>query len=472
MKNDRPFYNRLSLRGLSCRRRVTSCELVLLLGVFLVIPTASRGAEPLSLAQAVAKTLAKNPDLAVDDPGIEAARADVKAANATYRPRVDYEFGFNGGNNPVYVFGTLLTQQRFTAANFALPSLNEPDPLKNLQNRFSVQQNVWDFGRSRQRTDGARLGLEMSERGKDEHVRQVLLGVVDAYYSLALAREAWLAAQAAVRSSESLLEQARNRVAAGLTVEADQLRGQALLADARQREIEARGRIDIARAYLNRLMGEPFESAEAEPTALTPVESPLPTEEALRTEQKQRRPDYQLLAAQVRQGELETQGRRAEYLPTLGAFASWEADNPAFNKGGGTNWMAGLSFRWNIYAGGSDAARLEAARQRFEQKRRQLAALESGMALELHRAIIDFRTAQQQVEAARAAEAQAEEGLRILKNRYEAGLATMTDLLSAEAARAGARTTFAEAVYRHRVSFARLEYTAGTLSPTSRAVNP
>jgi outer membrane protein TolC len=461
MNIDRRFQNRL----------LAPRALTLLFTALLISPAVVPAAEPLTLAQAVAKALAQNPDLAVDEPGIEAARADMKAATSTYLPRVDYEFGFTGGNNPVYVFGTLLTQRQFTAGNFALSSLNEPDPLKNLQNRFSVQQNVWDFGRSRQRTDGARLGLEMSEKGKDEHVRQVLLGVVDAYYSLLLAREAWLAAQTAVRSSESLVEQARSRVAAGLAVEADQLRGQTMLADARQREIEARGRVDIARAYLNRLMGEPIESGAAEPAGLKPMESALPSEESLRTEQKQRRPDYRLLEAQVRQGELEAQARHAEYLPTLGAFASWEADNPAFNKAGGTNWMAGLSFRWNIYAGGSDGARLEAARQRLEQKRRQLAAMESGMALELHRALVECRTAQQQVEAAQAAEAQAEEGLRILKNRYEAGLATMTDLLSAETSRAGAKTAFAEAVYRHRVSFARLEYTAGTLSPTSRAVN-
>ena len=92
------------------------------------------------------------------------------------------------------------------------------------------------------------------------------------------------------------------------------------------------------------------------------------------------------------------------------------------------------------------------------------------MALEIRNAMIRCRTAEQQVAAARAAEAQSEEGLRILRNRYDAGLATLTDLLAAETARSGARTNLAEAVYRQRVSHAQIEYAAGILSPASPAM--
>ncbi len=94
------------------------------------------------------------------------------------------------------------------------------------------------------------------------------------------------------------------------------------------------------------------------------------------------------------------------------------------------------------------------------------------MALEIHNALVRFRSVGQQVEAAQAAEAQSEEGLRILQNRYEAGLATMTDVLSAESQRAAAHTRFSEAIYRHRLSYAQIEFAAGTLSATSTAMNP
>jgi outer membrane protein TolC len=159
-------------------------------------------------------------------------------------------------------------------------------------------------------------------------------------------------------------------------------------------------------------------------------------------------------------------------LPVLGAFAAWEADNPSLGSAGGNNWTAGLSLRWNIFAGGRDSAQLAVARQRLEQKRREQAAMESSMALETRRALIQCRSAEEQVRVSAAAETQSRESLRILKNRYDVGLSTMTDLLSAETARASAQAALAEAIYRHRVSFAQLEFAAGILSPTSRAVQP
>jgi outer membrane protein TolC len=175
--------------------------------------------------------------------------------------------------------------------------------------------------------------------------------------------------------------------------------------------------------------------------------------------------------AELDEAEAAVRSRTKEFLPTLTGFSTWEVDNPSFGEYGGNNWAAGIALRWNLFAGGSDAAQLKAARLRLDQKRLQVKAMESAMALEVRKALIQYRSAEQQVAAAQAAEGQSEEGLRILRNRYDAGLATMTDLLSAETARSSARSNLAEAVYRQRLSFAQIEFAAGILSPTSPAVN-
>jgi len=424
----------------------------------------------LTLAEAVSRALAHNPELAIDAPAQDAARSEIAASRAGYLPRVDFEQSLTAGNNPVYVFGTLLTQRRFTEANFSLASLNTPDPVKNLQSRVTGQETIWDFGRTGERVAAARLGLELADRSHDEHVNQVLLAVYDAYYAVSLAGSALETARTSLQSAESIVKQAQARVDSGLAVEADLLRSQVYLASARQQEIEARGRLEIARAALNRIMGSPLDAPFGETAQLSPVSLPLPAEDSLLARQHERRPDYQRMSTEVRRAELEARSRKADFLPTLGAFGSWEVDNPSLDNYGGNNWIAGLSLRWNIFAGGADAAQLRAARQRLEQSERRLAALESSMALELHQALIQVRSAEQQVEAMRTAETQSQESLRILQNRYEAGLAAMTDLLSAETARAAARTALAEAIYRYRVSYAQLEFAAGTLSPTSTAM--
>jgi len=449
-------------------RKQIYCAMTALLVLFR-FPLAAQ--ERLSLSEAVARAMNNNPDLAADAPGQQAARLDFKAAKAGYLPRLDFEQSYLAGDNPVFVFGTLLNQRSFTADNFALQELNNPSPVDNLQTRATVQQTIWDFGRTRARRDQADLGVKIADQSHEENKRRLLLDVFSSYYAISLARASLETTKLAIRSAEAIESQAKARVESGLTVEADLLRSRVYLSEAKQHEIQTQGELESARAQLNRLMGEPLDNMTGETAPLVPGNVSLPSEEVFIAEQKQNRPDYQTLLSELREAEIAVGAHKKEFLPVLAGYGTWEMDNPSLSDFGGSNWAAGISLRWNLFAGGGDAAQSEAARLRLEQKRRQITAMESAMALQLRRALIQYRAAEQQVAVARAAEAQSEEGLRILKNRYDAGLATMTDLLSAETARSNARTNLAGAIYRHRLSYAQVEYAAGILSPTSPAMN-
>jgi outer membrane protein TolC len=441
---------------------------VLALAFFWARPLAAQA--PLTLEQAVRQVLERNPELAIDSPARAAAVSGLAAGKAGYLPRIDLEQSILGGNNPVYAFGTLLTQRQFTAADFALSALNTPDALQNLQTRIQVQQNVWDFGRTRQNIESAKLGVEMADLGHATHIKQTLLAAIEAYYSVSLAGEALDAARAALVSADALVKQSQSRTQAGLAVESDVLRSQVYLAAARQQEIQALGNGEVARAALNRLMGNALDSPIGNTAALAVVNAPIPPEEILAAGLRKQRPDYQALQAEVRQAELDVRGKKLQLLPTLGAFATWEADNPSLIEAGGSNWIAGLTLRWNVFAGGGDSAQLQAARLRLQQKQLQLKAMESAMEMEVYKAVVQVRSATEQVAAMQAAEAQSQESLRILKNRYEAGLATITDLLSAETARSAARTALAEAIYQQRLNYARMEYASGLLAPDSASM--
>jgi outer membrane protein TolC len=91
--------------------------------------------------------------------------------------------------------------------------------------------------------------------------------------------------------------------------------------------------------------------------------------------------------------------------------------------------------------------------------------------LELRKAYLDLGAAAQRVEVAAAASAEAEEAHRIIQNRYQAGLITVTELLRSEAALTAARTRRLAAVYDHRIAAAALEHAAGTLAGDSALVN-
>ena len=73
---------------------------------------------------------------------------------AARMPRVDFSEGFTRGNNPVYVFGGLLTERQFTAGDFGLNFLNTPPPLDIFRTQFTAALPLYDGGQTRPQNQG------------------------------------------------------------------------------------------------------------------------------------------------------------------------------------------------------------------------------------------------------------------------------------------------------------------------------
>src|ERR1022692_4071307 len=136
---------------------------VLLIG-FSALAFSQRAAEPcpLTLQQAVKIALEKNPlrKVAVGDTRV--ASADVREARSVLLPRLTFSETATRGNDPVYVFGSKLRQQRFTSADFALNTLNTPSPFGNFSTRFGGSWTLFDsfaswhgVNRAKQRNEAA-----------------------------------------------------------------------------------------------------------------------------------------------------------------------------------------------------------------------------------------------------------------------------------------------------------------------------
>ena len=72
-------------------------------------------------------TLANNPMHKAALADTKASSAGVREARAPMLPRITFAENFTAGNDPVFVFGTKLDQQEFTAADFALNSVEPSD---------------------------------------------------------------------------------------------------------------------------------------------------------------------------------------------------------------------------------------------------------------------------------------------------------------------------------------------------------
>ena len=420
---------------------------------------------PLTLREAIDRAIGQNPQLMAADADVSEADSGVAMARAALLPRLNFAEDISRGNDPVYVFGTKLRQQRFTQGDFSLDSLNRPTPTGDFVTRASGQWMLLNWLETQRQIRGAQLCAE-SARSASRAVNQaVVLQVVEAYQAVLYAERQSQVAAHDEQTAEALLHDAQTRVKAGLTIDSDLLGAQVNLSSRQQQTQAAQGALENAWAELEAAMGSRL---DAHP-ALTPFAAKAFPAGVLGDDiaaALKARPDLQALAQQTAAARQGLTAARSDFLPQVSAYGNWEMDRATFAGEGGNNWVAGAQLNLDILPLGK-RAHLEqakaaeqkaAARQRLEEQQIRLA---------VSRAYTDHQTAERMVVTAQAAMDESTESLRILRNRYGAGLATMTDLLRAEDAQRQSQTNYWRAAYDNTLAYAGLLYATGQLTPES-----
>ncbi|HVB32850.1 MAG TPA: TolC family protein [Patescibacteria group bacterium] len=425
---------------------------------------AARAQQPLTLRQAVELALKQNPALRAAREEADVAHARVGEARAGWLPRLDVHQSFTRGDNPVYVFGALLTQRQFTAANFALSALNQPSPLDNFQTQVSGEVSLFDSGRRYLREAGARKISSAADYETAQARQDLILRVVRAYYGVIVAREELAAASQALDSAKANQRRVRTMHTAGLVVTSDLLSAEVFRSQMLDRQITASNALEIARLNLGRELGL---GPGVEPEATGTLGEPKPLSGAVDDWEKTalaERPALRAARLQEQAANTNRKLAKADFGPQIGLFADFERDAEALGGPSGTNWTAGAKLDWNLFAGGAKRSRLAEADARRSQAEDRLEWLQSGIELEVRAAYLDAQAAAQRADAARGAADQAAESLRIIQNRYQAGLVTITELLRAQTAQLDARTGYLTALHDWQVARAQLERAAGDLT--------
>lgn len=425
---------------------------------------------PLSLQDAVKMGLEKHPSIAAGEARRLAAGTRIEQARGNWLPKLNYSESFARSNNPVFVFSSLLTQHQFTEQNFAIGPLNRPDFLNNFQSQVTVDQVIYDGGQIRHGVRMARLGEGMAGEDSRRTRQNLIAQVVRAYFGAALAAENLAVAREALKSAQADQARAEAVRAAGMATDADVLSIRVHLAAVREQQIRRSYDLGVARAALNEALGLPLETEHSLTTPLsaaTLAELPLPDFEKKALAE---RPESRQVEQSARLAETQVAAARASMLPQVGVRLAFEADRQEFIRKGGANWLVAGSLKWNLFNGHTDRARVEEARHGLTGARATQTQVHSGIRLQVRQAHANWKAAQERIDVASAAVDMAEESLRITKNRYEAGLTTVTELLRNETAVMEAKTRRLAAIYDQRLAAAMLELAAGTLSEQSEAI--
>jgi outer membrane protein len=288
------------------------------------------------------------------------------------------------------------------------------------------------------------------------------LAVAEAYVDVLRARKALAVADSNVRTLEALAGDIGAMYERELVPKNELLAVQVALADARQNRLRTANGAEIAQAAYNRRLGEPLDRvAELEEQVPEPDSLP-PDLGSLVQLAAGRRTELAALGEQARAYAQLAKMERSRVLPQVSVSGGYNylenqfLDDEEFA-------MAGVGVQWALFDGGQSRKRAAAMERNRRAAEDQRADAESLIALQVRQAWLGVEETRKRVQVTADAVEQAEENLRIARERYGAGLGTQTQLLEAETLRVRALTNRDSAVLDASLARLRLARAVGSL---------
>ena len=433
----------------------------------LALSQESSNSSPLSLEEAIRTALEKNPRLTAARFQVDASTAKISQARSGLYPRIDFSESFARTNNPAQAFALRLNQEQITLRDFDPSRLNDPSSINNYASTFSLTMPIYDAGQIRIGLNQAKMGQESASLSAERVRQEVITGVVAAYATVLLAQDQLKVIDQAIETARAHHGIVRSRHQSGLVVKSDLLRAEVRIAELEQERLVARSQIDVAMAALNAAIGvdtgrafRPIPFERKEPGPVGSVETWL--QEALKN-----RPDIKQVKYQETMAEEELKKAKMAHLPSLYLSSAYEMDTEDFG-GTANNYAVGVVLRLNVFSGFGMEAKVHEALANLQQMKALVRQFELAVEVDTRRAFSQARSAYDRIKVAEAALNQAEEGLRIVRNRYESGLFTIVNLLDAEVALQQARTNYFRSIYDQKVAAAQLHLAAGVMNETFR----
>jgi outer membrane protein TolC len=411
---------------------------------------------PIDLRQAIDIALANNPDVAAVGFDAMAAQAELDFAKAERLPNL----GIAGG------YTHHLDEQRL------LPIRQPGDPMvlsrDIISGDFVLSLPLFAGGRLVNQVKAAELlqnaANHLLARSRDE----LVFNVSSMFFSI-------LAQQHVVESlelSHKVLQEHLKRVdvliATKKAAEVDRLRTKVRLADIEQRLVQEKNVLAIhRRAWLNLLGLENFDKPPFPHGELTSEHERLTTnlESALQLAWNER-DDYMAARSALEAQARKVDVARAGHWPTVylaGSYGERWAVGPTSGGGDETDDIGriGIAAEIPIYEGGRVEAKVAEQRAKLAAARERIRKLELQIRLDVETALLNIQSSQQRIEAIKTAVEQADESLRIEREKYDLGKGAIVDVLDAQAALLESQTNYFRALADYNVAVAQLQLAVG-----------
>ena len=415
-----------------------------ILFIITMLATAGVQAQPLSLSLQDCRRMAleQNEKIKTANNAVDKAKLDRQIAFAQYLPKVDGSF----------TLGHMKT----------IDLLNQDFLGLSLQTRgtylagISVTLPLYAGGQITSANRLASIGQTVSLEQQRKTRMQVIADVDNAYYMLIAVHSKVQMLEAYTLQMQELYDQVKLATNVQMATENDLLRIATKQNEVSYQLQKARNGEQLCGFALANVIGTDLEQTII-PTDTVLSVAPM----SQLSEDFSNRPDLLLLQQQVKASEVLVKKSRSNYLPTIAVVGRYSHYDNLKLKGdltlpnsnsldinhtiSGGNPLALLSVSLPIFHWGAELKKVKKAKLDLSDSQLQLQQSERGMRVEVRKAIQNVTDGQRMVETAAVGKQQADENLRVMRQKFDNQLCTMTDLLDAQSQWQQARSNLIEA---------------------------
>jgi outer membrane protein len=398
---------------------------------------------PISLAEVIDTALSNNPDTRTAWLEARAAEAGVGSARAAYYPEVDVLAN--------------ATRSRSSAEGASRTTTIAPS--------LALTYLLFDFGGREAQVEQARQTLIAADFTHNTAIQDVVLRVQQQYYALLDAKALLAAQDSTIKERQTNLASADARHNAGVATIADVLQARTALSQAELTRESIEGNLRTIEGALATTMGVPATTRFDFGTLPPEVPAQKVSDDVARLidDAVRERPELGAARAVAERARARVQEVRAEGLPSINAVAS---TGQTFFGGFGTRttpYSAGIALRFPLFTGWRNTYDIRRAETEVQIANEDLRGLEQQVGLQVWTSYFELQTATRRLATSRDLLASAQESANVAAERYRAGVGSILDLLTAEAALETARAQEVQSRADWFVAVAQLAHDTGNL---------
>ena len=404
----------------------------------------------LTLQECIDTALKNQPTIRSARENVNASQGRVTQAAAPYLPQVKASTGYSQDHSVGGAFGESITKSYTTS--------------------LSINQTLYDFGRTGKTLDAARSGRRSLEFDEQRIVQEAVLNVKQAYYALLAAKQLVLVSQKTLEQAESHFRQAEAFFQSGSKPRFDVTRTEVEVNNAKLGMITASNNVRLRTIGLYNAMGiDPERVIDIDDVLAAPIA--IPTMEQALAESIRNRPEMLKADADIRAAQARVKAEESNYYPVLsangtynwahgtqemgslsvGAFSSIPVKGDLQNS-----WNAGIVLSLPLFEGGLTKGRVNEARANLRALEAQSRIYRQSILLELNQAYADIESASTRIAVMELSVKKAQENLELAQGRYGAGVGPYIEVTDAQLASVNAETDHVQALYDYQLAAARL----------------